>query len=130
MYAACVGGNLDMVKLVIERGADPLARDDGGRTALFATLTARTNMIPILRYLIEEQKLDINAKNNEGQTLLLEVISDREKMTPEFTEFLLSHGANMYVVSNNKRNVYDLAMQICAPGVKEIFQKYSTMSKK
>jgi ankyrin repeat protein len=126
VHAVCQTGNLELLKLVIENGADPLAKDDRERPATFATLMAEpAAMIPMLTYLVDEHQLDLNAKDDQDNTLLLELLSDSKRMTPQLAQFLLSRNANVNVVAKNKKKAFEIAMQCCNPPVKAVFTQWA-----
>jgi ankyrin repeat protein len=126
IHAACESGNLDLVKKLVVNGADVHRVDDKGRSPIFSTLVADPDsVVGLLRYLIDECGLDINAGALEGKpTLLLEVMTDRKRMRRDLAEFLVGHGVNMASKALNGMTAYDLAMQMCTPDVKEVFARH------
>ena len=127
VHAACQAGNLELLDKVVKMGANPHAKDSKGRLATFSTLTAPiSSMIPILTYLIKQCKLDINEKAQGDNTLLLEVLTDSQRMTPELAEFLLSNGANFRDVAANGKTAYEMAMTICSPEVRNVFAMFAS----
>jgi ankyrin repeat protein len=126
VHIACQTGDLELVRMVVAAGADPTAKDDRNRLPTFNVLMAGpAKMIPILAYLIDERKLDVNAKDDQGNTLLLELTSDSERMTPQIAQFLLSRNADMNVVAPNKKRTYELVMQCCRSEVKAVFTQWA-----
>ena len=126
VHAACQAGSLELVKKAVELGALPMEKDDRGRLPTFATLMIDKDrkMIPILEYLIDELRLDINAKDDNDMTLLGEVLTDKKRMTPQLAQFLLSRGANVQEVTPNGKTIWELAMDVCEPAVKNVFVTY------
>jgi hypothetical protein len=82
-------------------------------------------MVPILTYLIDECHLDVNSKDHDRKvSFLLEVLTDRQRMTRELAEFLLSRKADVMEMAGNKRTVLELASQMCRPEVKAVFAEW------
>jgi ankyrin repeat protein len=126
VHVVCQTGNLELLKKVIEHGADPRAKDDRQRTATFTTLMADPkSIIPMLAYLVDEVKLDLNAKDERGSTLLLEVLSDSQRMTPEIAQFLLSRKVDVNATAGNGKKAFEIAMQCCSPAVKAVFTQWA-----
>ncbi|WP_054849042.1 ankyrin repeat domain-containing protein [Vulcanisaeta sp. JCM 14467] len=67
LHYAVLGNRLDIVKYLIENGADINARDNTGKTPLH--FAAKNGYLDIVKYLIEN-KADINVKDNIGKTPL------------------------------------------------------------
>lgn len=70
--------------------------------------------------------MDINAVGNDGKsTILLETITDSKRLTPEFLEFLLSHGASLKQKAPNGKTAYDIIMECCSDSeIKKIATNY------
>lgn len=127
VHAACEGGNLELVKKMVSMGVPAIFRDHRGRLPTFSTLKIanKDEMIPILRFLIEDCHLDINAKDKEGNTFLSDVLVDKSRMTPALASFLLEHGLNIREPLRNRMTVYDNAMKVCSPEVKKVFSDFA-----
>ena len=78
-------GDIAIVKMLVKRGADIRSRDSMGRTAL---AYATTN--EIAQFFLD-QGLDINARDEDGYTLL---IRSGEPFDRPSIAFLLEHGAD------------------------------------
>jgi ankyrin repeat protein len=129
LHAACQSGNLAIVKLVLNNGVDPTAMDDRQRIATFSALMAPPGTtIPILMYLFDELHLDINAKDKDDTTFLLEAVTDKERMTPEMADFLLKRGANMSLKGRSGRTAFEVVMEGGAPELKTVFNHYANKS--
>lgn len=77
LMAACIVGNLDLVKLLIIQKADLSARDFFGNTILhIAAIHAK---VQVLRYCIETLKIPVIVKNRKGQTPLAASIAAQEE---------------------------------------------------
>ena len=59
LHSAAWNGNLEMVKYLIKNGADVNAKSESGRTVLHS---AASGNLDLVKYLVEEKKLDVNAK--------------------------------------------------------------------
>lgn len=125
VHFACDKGNLEMLQLLDQNGANLFATDRKQRFATFNTINAPNsdNIIPLLSYL-HERGLDLNAKDVDGNTVLLELMPDSKKAKPEVIEFLLSNGAQGDVKNDTGKTPYMLAKAFKDPAVIEIFEKY------
>lgn len=86
---ACENGNLELVKyLVEEKKMDVNAKDKYGQTVLL--FTCQCGNIDIVKYLVEHGA-DVNAKFNDGQTLLL--WAKKYSFDKEIIDYLISVGA-------------------------------------
>ena len=65
--ASSYGGNLEMVKLLVENGADINAKNHYSKTALM--IASEYNDIETVKYLVENGA-DVNAKNEDGKTAI------------------------------------------------------------
>jgi ankyrin repeat protein len=126
IHATCQAGSLDILKCLMKTGVvDAKAVDDRGRLATFSVLTAAPAvMLPILHYLIVDLELDINAKDRDGNTLLLEVVTDKGRMTPELAQFMLERKADMSVKAKNGKTMFELVMEVCSPEVRAVFNRH------
>ena len=67
MWNSIRGDDLEIVKYLLENGADINAKDNYGTTALMKA--SSNGQLEIVQFLIENGA-DINIKNNEGKTAL------------------------------------------------------------
>ena len=67
LHYAALTGNLNRVKLLIERGADVNAEDKNGLTVLH--FAAKSGNLKLVKWLVEKG-LDVNSKNVHGGTIL------------------------------------------------------------
>jgi ankyrin repeat protein len=128
-----VNGQGDTVKILIEKGADPNARDDEGRNALMVmsleprldtggeiTLEMRgtresrqrlRRSDKAVEYICEtllNAGCDVNAADNKGRTpLIYAVASERDTVV----ELLLKSGANIHAKDHNGQSALDWAIK-------------------
>jgi len=87
LMAAVLYGDAGSVRLLLERGADPNARNDANASALMYAV----DDVEKTRLLLE-QKADANARSDEGQTPLL--IAAMRPGSTAVVKLLLDHGAD------------------------------------
>jgi ankyrin repeat protein len=93
LYAGAEG-LLDILIAANEAGADPSIPNRYGGVAIIPA--AEHGHLDVIRYLLEETKIDINHVNNLGWTALLEaiILSDGGPRHQQVVQLLLSHGAD------------------------------------
>ncbi|ORX42663.1 ankyrin [Piromyces finnis] len=64
LHYACEQGNENIVKYLIEKGADTSIKNNNGRISLHCTCKAKRESVNIVKYLIEKRGLNINIKDN------------------------------------------------------------------
>jgi ankyrin repeat protein len=84
---ACYNGNLDMVRLLVEKGGANVnaPQDKSGRMAL-ASASYRGHL-EIVRYLVESKNVDINAQSEDSNTALIDACVNDGHL--EIVRFLL-----------------------------------------
>jgi ankyrin repeat protein len=94
----------DIVKLLLEHGADPNVRGMGGKTPLMIA-TSWAN-VRAAAYLLDH-KADVNAKDDYGDTALINSVTMSRS---PLVRLLLEHGADVHVRNQYGRTVLLLAM--------------------
>lgn len=134
LYYAVMANNKDMVKLLLEKGANVNAKvkdDHFGETSFFAALkSGRVEVLPLLL----EGGANLNARNSFGETPLYSVMSRRYSFSGEATKspnakdmamILIDNGANVKVSEGGETLLhhaadsgwYDLAELLIEKGV-------------
>ncbi len=89
LHAVDEGGNLEVVKYLVEQGADVNAKDEDGWTVLHAV--DEGGNLEVVKYLVE-QGADVNAKGEWGRTALHAVA---EGGNLEVLKYLVEQGADV-----------------------------------
>jgi cytohesin len=104
MYAASTG-NTDVVKLLIDKGADINARNNGDWTALM--LAAQTGALDTVRLLLEKGA-DANAANEDGYTALM-CAAASESDDPALVQAILAKGVEVNAKTKDNETALTLA---------------------
>ena len=95
---ASIGG-YEIVKLLIEHGADINAKNNNGWTALmWALVSNNAEYLEIIKLLVENGA-NINTKNNNGDTAL--IIASRYTWRLKAVKYLVGNGADINAKNNN-----------------------------
>lgn len=97
LHWAASEGEIEVVELLISRGADVNARDLEGETPLFGAVDHSTDVSSILL----EAGSDVNTRNYEGKTALHKLAYYGERIE---SKFLIEHGAKIKVKDNDGRS--------------------------
>ena len=109
LFTASKKGNLEMVRLLVEEGADVNAFDmnsqktrESGWTPL--VYAAVRDHLDVVKYFVEELGVDVDQPDLAGCTPLMNTAYFRKtdyKKNYEMIEYLISQGADVNAVSNN-----------------------------
>jgi len=100
---ACKYGHLEIVKFLVEKGADINQKNDFGKTPLmYASARGHLEIVELLL----KNKADINKKNSKDMTALM-YASLHEY--PKIVKLLIEKGASINNKDNNKFNAFMLA---------------------
>ena len=94
LHYAVMAKNSEIIKFLIEKGADINAPDKGGQTSLMYAV--QNNFIDIANLLIEKDA-NIDAQDNNGQTVLMFAIANNHL---DSTRLLIKKGANVNAQDN------------------------------
>lgn len=88
-HFACAKCNVDLLKLLIDRGCDPKLKDSNGRTGLYMVFESEDNtnetIIETANYLINTCELQLqDSHNNDDCSLLLNAILSRKNKVAEY----------------------------------------------
>lgn len=83
LFVAVLCGHLDLVKRLVQSGADPLDRDDDGGTTL--RVAAVGGNVEIAKYLVAECRVDPLARDRHGTPAIVWAIQENH---PEVIEYL------------------------------------------
>lgn len=114
LYYAVQNDNKEIVKLLVDKGADPLATTRGeGQSALQYALANKKEMVELLL----TPKVDLNAKDRRGQTLLHNAMSPGSSYSADTVRLLLDKGAEPNARNQNGFTPLHLAAQNGNSGV-------------
>lgn len=92
LHMACLGGDMDIVKLLVSKGADVNLLDLKGNTPAYpAILRGHTH---ILDYLML-QNIDLKIKNNNGQNLIGYLVKNGQTNQKEIVGLLIDKGVDI-----------------------------------
>lgn len=89
----CITDRLDLVQTMVEAGADVKRLTRMGGNGL--TPAAEKGHLDVVRYLLENTRINVNHTNNLGWTALIEtiILGDGGPVRQEIVTLLLAHGA-------------------------------------
>lgn len=119
---AAWNGDIEVMRLLMEHGADPLVKTDKNETALLLLagagwplgqgyIRSDEEIMASLDLFVNELKMDVNATTTEGIT---PVICAVFKGTNDVVQYLVDHGARLDVKDNAGRSVITWAQGIAA----------------
>ncbi len=104
---ACEIGNIEVLKLLVEKGINFRDKDKEGRNGFMRAIIYDRN-IEFLEYLIKIG-IDINAKDNKGYTALMMCVYTDDTM--EYVDFLIEKGVDVNIVNNENMTALDIALK-------------------
>lgn len=107
LMAACADGHVDVVRLLISKGANVNAKNCFGSTPLHSG--AYASNLPIILLLVE-RGADPNAKEKFGDTPLMTAVERMSSIT--VLDALLTHGAQINERNSKGETAFDLAAVI------------------
>ncbi|WP_418061232.1 ankyrin repeat domain-containing protein [Pimelobacter simplex] len=89
----CIHDDLELVRIMVEAGTDLTRRTRFGGNGL--TPAAEKGHLEIVRYLLENTRINVNLTNSVGWTALIEtiILGDGGPVRQQTAELLLAHGA-------------------------------------
>ncbi|KAI1387300.1 ankyrin repeat protein [Hypoxylon trugodes] len=115
LHLACSKGSLEMVKLLIEANADPsVVNPEYSQSLLYTALNIgnENDRLPMIRYLVDDVKVDINAMGGRyGYPLILAAseCSDEGEIRTKTFKFLIRRKAYLDVSDDQGRRAVHLA---------------------
>jgi ankyrin repeat protein len=96
LTVACSKENIEMIQLLLEKGANPNYQDNGGRTPLMTIVASCNEKAGQIVELLLANGADPNLRDENGQTALMHAVQNIEEddLMREIVSFLLSCGAD------------------------------------
>ena len=104
----CYQGSAEKVQAALLKGANPNAKNNGGKTALM--MAAAFNKNPEVLSLLLKAGADVNAKAENGGTALM--WASAHNNNPDAVSVLLKAGADVNAKSNDGKTALDLAQDL------------------
>lgn len=95
LMVALVYPNIELIKLLLEKRAEPQTSDYSGNNALMVAYKYGQNVTPGNISELANLGVDINAENTSGYNLLMEVFRGDHESKVEIVEAILKSGANV-----------------------------------
>jgi ankyrin repeat protein len=106
LMLASLNSFLMVVKILIEAGADVNIQDMDDRTALMMAST-KSIVIELLN-----ADIDVNIRNNEGETVMMEYLQYTLKDAIFYLEKFLEKGLDLDIKDYKGNNFYDILMKV------------------
>lgn len=121
LLAALPNAGLEMVKLLVKKGADTNARNYNEKTALILAVESPSEVKPeVVRYLLNHNA-DVNAQDDKGMSALL-VTAERGNLA--IARMLLEKRANTAVKNNNGKSSWHIAAEKNDRKLMQLFEEY------
>ena len=124
MYACLNGGPLQIIKMLIQNGADIQARKCDGSTVLH--LASRYSNQEVVEFLLKLNEISVNATNNLYQTPLMHACNNGGRL--DNIKMLIKNGADIQASSSNGSTVLHFASQLSNQEVVEFLLKLNEIS--
>ena len=126
LLRACEKGNLEMAKLLIKDKSEFKEKVllNPKKTALH--LAIKKDNLELIKWLLENG-LDINSKDEDGRTPLMDSVSNMKVPT---VKLLLEKGASINDISNNGENLLSISRQTFNKEIISIIENKNQTSKK
>jgi hypothetical protein len=131
LMKAAASGNAEVIRILLETGADPNARNKKGETALMAAAKSYRHCGDTMLLLIENGA-DLNAQDERGRTALHHAVAG--KCAAEAVGLLIAHGTDLNVPDDKgscplhlaaRAGAYDLAETLLNAGAASWSVDYS-----
>ena len=112
LHVACRNNRIDVIRILLDNGADPNSVDDFGQTPLIELMLMDTDQLNIGRdvsaaiELLLERGADINAKDDDNETALMLAIMTKNKRA---VDVLLENRADLHLTDDRGRTVLQIA---------------------
>ena len=98
LHAAAEDGNLEIVELLIERGADVNLQDIHGRVPMFVAIAAHQ---PEIARRLGEEETDVSIRTTDGSTLLMGAARAEDV---EFVRWAVDQGTDVDAIRPEKNH--------------------------
>lgn len=126
LLTACQRSNLDIIKFLVEKGANIKAIDNRGDSVLhkalgfWFTTNPKDSKLSVIQYLVDNGA-DVNVRDNIGNSPILEAVNAN---SVEIMDYLISKGAN--IKDKNKAGNHALILAVSNARVTPEMIKYYT----
>eukprot|EP00903_Cladosiphon_okamuranus_P020913 g19205.t1 len=104
LLRSCVGGHLEVARVLVEAGADVDFQDSSGTSAL--GVAAVLGDVPLARYLVQTGGARLSVKNKAGWTPLMQAVVKGDLL---MTRYLVDRGAEVNDGNPGGESVLDMA---------------------
>lgn len=121
LFNAAKNGDLEAVKLLLDRGTDPNLQDRRGWTSLI--LASQNGHLTVVKELLN-RKADPNIRNRNGDTALMLAVDVNNL---EVAEELLNRGADPYLQNNKGQTATDFTRHLRDPRMLNLLTRFTTI---
>lgn len=124
----CIHNDLELVKTMVEAGCDLKRLTRFGGNGL--TPAAEKGHVEIVRYLLENTRINVNLTNTLGWTALIEaiILNDGGPVAQEIVTLLLRHGAKPGMTDERGITPLELARKHGHHGIAAIIERHIAAS--